>query len=74
NGYGSKTVHLDLVHIVAAALTVHEVHIRRLIGATQFRAFVGSWVESNMPTGLDVGISLRHRREYSPASHSRVQP
>jgi hypothetical protein len=63
--YSSRTVHLDLVHIVAAGLAVHELHIRQLIGVRQFENLAKTWVGANMPEGMDIGIGLRWRRLYT---------
>lgn len=61
----SRRVHKDLVSVVAAGLTVHELHVRRLVGAKTFGDVVSAWATANMPQRLDIGIGLRQWRLYA---------
>jgi len=55
----SKSVHADLVNIAAAAMLVHELHIRQLVGATVMKRWLEEWVKAN-PIGLrPMGLAAR---------------
>ena len=55
----SRQVQKDIAFIATSTLFAHELHVRQLVGRTRFTDWVNTWLQTNMPPGLNLTLAGR---------------